>query len=123
MVLIGLLLIAAAVGFTADVFIQNAGGVDIDVLGRTFVVAPGWLVVAGIAAFIALLLGWRLVVGGVTRARSRRASLRSARGAAQERDRLAQELALERAEREPPGQPRPDPTPAEPVDNAAQAPN
>ena len=49
MVFIGVLLMGAAVGFTIDVFVQNAADVDVDLLGRTFVVNPGWLVVAGIA--------------------------------------------------------------------------
>jgi hypothetical protein len=99
-VLIGLLLIAAAAGFTIDVFAENTGHIDVDVLGRTFAVDPGWLVVAGALAIAALLVGTRLVVGGMARARARRAALRAAQHATQERDQLAQQLAVERAERE-----------------------
>jgi hypothetical protein len=100
MVLIGLLLMAAAVGFTIDVFVQNAARIDVDVLGRTIVVGAGWLVVAGVVAVVVVLVGARLVVVGVARSRRRRMTLRMARVAAQERDRLAEQLAVERAERE-----------------------
>ncbi len=100
MVLIGLVLVAAAVGFTIDVFVENTASIDVDVLGRTFVVSPGWLVVAGLVAVVALLVGARLVVGGLSRSRRRRMELRTARVAAQERDRLARQLEVERAERE-----------------------
>jgi hypothetical protein len=100
MVLIGLVLVAAAVGFTVDVFVQNTASIDVDVLGRTFVVSPGWLVVAGLVAVVVLLIGARLVVGGLARSRRRRTELRSARVATRERDSLAQQLEVERAERE-----------------------
>ena len=100
MVLVGLLLIAAAAGFTIDVFAQNTSSVDVDVLGRTFAVNPGWLVVAGAVAVAILLVGARLVVAGVARSRGRRAALRTAQRATRERDQLAQQLAVERAERE-----------------------
>lgn len=100
MVLVGLLLIAVAAGFTIDVFAQNTAAIDVDVLGRTFAVEPGWLVVAGAVAIAALLVGTRLVVAGVARSRGRRAALRAAQHATQERDQLAQQLAVERAERE-----------------------
>jgi hypothetical protein len=100
MVLIGLVLVAVAVGFTVDVFVQNTASIDVDVLGRTFVVRPGWLVVAGLVAAVVLLIGARLVVGGFARSRRRRTELRTARGAARERDALAQQLEVERADRE-----------------------
>ena len=100
MVVIGVVLMAAAIGFSIDVFVQNTTDIDIDVFGRTFVVAPGWLVVAGIVAVVAFLVGVRLVAAGVTRARGRRRALRAAVGATQERDRLAEQLVVERAERE-----------------------
>jgi hypothetical protein len=99
-VLVGLLLIAAAAGFTIDVFAQNTASVDVDVLGRTFAVDPGWLVVAGAVAVAVLLVGTRLVVAGMARARGRRATLRTAQRATRERDQLAQQLAVERAERD-----------------------
>lgn len=100
MVLVGLLLIAAAAGFTIDVFAQNTSSIDVDVLGRTFAVDPGWLVVAGAVAVAILLVGARLVVAGVARARGRRAALRTAQRATRERDQLAEQLAVERAERD-----------------------
>jgi hypothetical protein len=100
--ILGLLLVAAAAGFTIDVFVQNARSIDVDVLGRTFVVTPGWLVIAGIGALVVFLVGARLVFIGVARARRRRTALRMGRNAAQERDRLAQQLAVERADREHP---------------------
>jgi hypothetical protein len=98
MVLVGLLLIAVAAGFTIDVFAQNTADIDVDVLGRTFVVSPGWLVVAGAVALAALLVGVRLVGFGIRRVRARRSALRSAQLAAQERDQLARQLVVERAE-------------------------
>jgi hypothetical protein len=100
--ILGLLLVAAAAGFTIDVFVQNATSMDVDVLGRTFVVTPGWLVIAGIGALVVFIVGARLVFIGVARARRRRTALRMGRNAAQERDRLAQQLAVERADREHP---------------------
>jgi len=90
---------AVAVGFSVDVFVQNTANIDVDVFGRTFVVAPGWLLVAGVAALLVLLVGARCVAVGVGRARSRRRALRSAVTATKERDQLAQQLAVERAER------------------------
>ena len=100
MVFVGLLLIAAAAGFTIDVFVQNTQAIDVDAFGRTFAVDPGWLVVAGAVAIAALLVGTRLVVAGIARAHSRRVTLRAARHATEERDQLAQQLAVERNERE-----------------------
>ena len=100
MVLVGLLLVAVAAGFTIDVFAENTANIDVDVLGRTFSVSPGWLVVAGAVALAALLVGVRLVGLGIGRARGRRSTLRSAQRAAQERDQLARQLVVERAEHE-----------------------
>lgn len=96
MVLIGLLLIGAAAGFTVDVFLQNAHDIDVDVLGRTFTVGPGWIVIAGIVAFAIFMIGARLVARGTRRARRRRSILRGAESAARERDQLTQQLAAER---------------------------
>jgi hypothetical protein len=95
-VLIGLLLIGAAGVFTADVFVENAHAVDVDVLGHTFTAAPGWIVVAGIVALATFMIGARLCVVGTRRARRRRSLLRSAESAARERDQLTQQLAVER---------------------------
>ena len=95
-ILIGLLLIGVAAGFTVDVFVQNAHDVDVDVLGRTFTVGPGWIVIAGIVALATFLVGARLVALGTRRARRRRSILRGAESAARERDQLTQQLAAER---------------------------
>jgi hypothetical protein len=100
--ILGLLLVAAAAGFTIDVFVQNTTSIGVDLLGRTFVVSPGWLVIAGIGALVVFIVGARLVFIGVARARHRRTALRMAGKAAQERDRLAEQLAVERADREHP---------------------
>ena len=96
MVLIGLLLIGVAAGFTVDVFLQNSQDVDVDVLGRTFTVGPGWIVIAGIIALAIFAIGARLVARGTRRARRRRSMLRSAESAARERDQLTQQLAAQR---------------------------
>ena len=95
-VLIGLLLIGVAGGFTVDVFLENADHVDVDVLGRTFTVGPGWIIVAGIVAFATFMIGARLLALGTRRARRRRSILRGAESAARERDQLTQQLAAER---------------------------
>jgi len=99
-VIVGLLLMVVAAGFTVDVFAQNTDRVDVDVLGRTFAVAPGWIVVAGIAALVVFVIGARVIGAGITRARRRRTTLRTAHLAGEERDRLAQQLASERAAHE-----------------------
>src|SRR5258708_7652648 len=91
---------AVAAGFTVDVFVQNTKSVDVDGLGRTFVVGPGWLVVAGITAPLVFLIGARVVGAGVARARGRGTALRSAQRAGKERDLLAEQLATERAARD-----------------------
>jgi hypothetical protein len=95
-VLIGLLLIGVAAGFTVDVFLQNAHDVDVDVLGHTFTVGPGWIVIAGIVALATFIIGARLLALGTRRARRRRSILRGAESAARERDQVTQQLAAER---------------------------
>jgi len=85
-----------AAGFTVDVFVQNAHDVDVDVLGRTFTVGPGWIVIAGIVALATFIVGARLLARGFRRARRRRSILRGAESAARERDKLTQQLAAER---------------------------
>jgi hypothetical protein len=47
-----------------------------------------------------MLVGTRLVVAGIARAHTRRTALRAAQHATEERDQLAQQLAVERAERD-----------------------
>src|SRR5262249_13989726 len=78
MVLIGLVLLAIAVGFTVDVLVQNADPVQVDLMGRTFSGRPGLLVVAGALVLLIFVLGTRLVVVGVRSARRRRILLREA---------------------------------------------
>src|SRR5262249_6028896 len=95
-VLIGLVLIGLAAGFTADVFLQNTRDVGVEVLGHTFAVRPGWIVICGLDAMAAFLMGTRFVASGARRARRRRSALRGAESAAHERDQLAQQLAVER---------------------------
>src|SRR5262245_16424690 len=100
MALIGLVLIALAAGFAVDVFVENSQQLDVDVLGRTFSVTPGWMVVSGIVALAAFFIGARLVMVGVQRRRRRRSVLRDAESAARERDQLARQLAAEREQKE-----------------------
>ena len=100
MIFVGVLLIAAAAGFTIDVFVENSAHVDVDLLGRTFVVNAGWLVVAGVVATTMLIVGARLIVVGMARSSRRRAALRTAQSALRDRDRLELQLAAERAERD-----------------------
>jgi len=101
MAFIGLVLIALAAGFTVDVFVENSQSFDVDVLGRTFTVTPGWIVVAGIVALALFVVGARFVALGLRRYRRRKSALREAESAARDRDRLAQQLAAERERNEP----------------------
>jgi hypothetical protein len=100
MALIGLVLIALAAGFTVDVFVENSQQFDVDVLGRTFSVSPGWLVVSGIVALVVFAVGARLLMVGAQRRRRRKTVLRSAESAARERDQLARQLAAEREQKD-----------------------
>jgi dolichyl-phosphate-mannose--protein O-mannosyl transferase len=88
--LIGLFLIAVAAGFTADVFLQNAHDVDVDVLGHTFAVSPGWVVVAGILALATFIIGARLLALGVRRTRRRKSVLRQLAAEREHKDETAQ---------------------------------
>jgi len=97
MIIVGVLLIAAAAGFAVDVFVENSATVDVDVLGRTFSVDPGWLVIAGVVACAVLFAGIRLIGFGLARRRARRQTLRAAQEAARERDQLARQLEIERS--------------------------
>jgi hypothetical protein len=98
--LIGLVLIAVGVGFTVDVFVENSQRVDVEVLGRTFSVSPGWIVVSGIVALAVFVIGVRLVTVGTRRRWRRKSVLRDAESAARERDQLARQLAAEREQKE-----------------------
>jgi len=115
--LLGVVLVAAAIGVTVDIFVQNTEQFDLDAFGRTFAVTPGWLVVTGIAVVVVFLIGARLIALGVARARRRRRALRTGLAASQERDRLAQQLADERAEHQPHGMAQ-----GEPLEGSSSAP-
>jgi hypothetical protein len=101
--ILGLLLLLAAGGLAVDMVVQNTSSISVDAVGQTFSLSPGWLFVAGVAAGAIALLGLSMLVGGVTRARRRRSTLRNTRSSVQElqdeRDRLAVELERERAGR------------------------
>jgi len=103
MAVLGLLLLLSAVGLGLDVAFQNTSSISVDALGQTFVVSSGWLFVAGVITGAAGLLGLRLLLGGMARARRRRVALAESRSTSQElqtdRDRLAAELDHERAGR------------------------
>lgn len=103
MAILGLLLLLAAGGLAVDMVVQNTSSISVDAVGQTFSLSPGWLFVAGAAAGAIALLGLSMLVGGMTRARRRRSTLRNTRSSVQdlqdERDRLAVELERERAGR------------------------
>jgi hypothetical protein len=75
MILLGLMLILAAGGLTLDVVIQNTASINVDALGQTFILSPGWLFVAGVIAGAVALLGVTMILGSVARARRRRNAL------------------------------------------------
>jgi len=103
MAVLGLLLLLCATGLTLDVVFQNTSSIHVDALGQTFTLSSGWLFVAAVVTGAVGLLGVTMVLGGMARARRRRAVLAESRGSAQDlqtdRDRLAAELDQERAER------------------------
>ena len=103
MAILGLLLLLAATGLTLDVVFQNTASINVDAVGQTFTLSSGWLFVAAVATGAVGLLGVTMVLGGIARARHRRAILAESRGSAQDlqtdRDRLAAELDRERAGR------------------------
>jgi len=103
MAILGLLLLLSAAGLTLDVVFQNTSSISVDALGQTLTLSPGWLFVAGVITGAVALLGVTMVVGGVTRARRRRAALTQSRRVSRQlqadRDRLEAELDRERAGR------------------------
>ena len=103
MAILGLLLLLAAAGLAVDVVVQNTSSISVEAVGATFSMSPGWLFVAVIATGVIGLLGVRLLVAGITRARRRRASFAESRTSLQElqaeRDRLAVELERQRSGR------------------------
>lgn len=100
MMILGLILVACAVGLGVDAVLENPSSISVDTLGTSFSLSPGWLFVAGIATGVIGLLGLSMVVTGMARARRRRASLAESKESVQslqaERDRLAVELERER---------------------------
>ena len=101
MAILGLLLLLAAAGLAVDVVMQNTSSISVDAVGQAFSLSSGWLFVAGVATGAIGLLGLTMLVGGLTRARRRRATRvdtrSSVEGLQAERDRLAEELQRERA--------------------------
>ena len=100
MVIVGLLLVAAAVGLAADLVTQNTASIHVVAFGNGYNVAPGWLFVIGGAAAAVGLLGLAVMFRGLAAAHRRRAVLHESLGAAEglkaERDRLAAALDAER---------------------------
>jgi len=103
MAVLGLLLLLCATGLTLDVVFQNTASINVDAVGQTFTLSSGWLFVAAVATGAVGLLGVTTVLGGIARARHRRAILTRSRGTTNDpqtdRDRLAAELDCERAGR------------------------
>jgi hypothetical protein len=103
MAVLGLLLLLGATGLTLDVVFQNTSSINVDALGQSFTLSTGWLFVAAVATGAVGLLGVTMLLGGMARARHRRAVLAESRGTTQDlqtdRDRLAAQLDQERAER------------------------
>jgi hypothetical protein len=103
MAVLGLLLLLCATGLTLDVVFQNTSSINVDALGQTFTLSSGWLFVAAVVTGAVGLLGVTMLLGGMARARRRRAILAESRGSAHDlqtdRDRLAAQLDQERAER------------------------
>ena len=124
MAVLGLLLLLCAPGLTLDVVFQNTASINVDAVGQTFTLSSGWLFVAAVATGAVGLLGVTMLLGGIARARHRRAVLAESRGSAQDlqtdRDRLAAELDRERAGRTSTGSaPWPQRTAAAPDDTPA----
>jgi len=105
MAVLGLLLLLSAAGLTLDVVFQNTSAINVDALGQTVTLSPGWLFVAGVVIGAVALLAVMLVLAGMARARRRRRALAESRNTAQglqaERDRLAGALYHERAQQIP----------------------
>lgn len=103
MAILGLLLLLAVAGLAVNVVWQNDLSISVDALGESFLISPGWLFVAGLAAGAIAALGLSLLLAGLTRTRRRRAALADTRNDREslqaERDRLAVELQRERAAR------------------------
>ncbi|HLI57896.1 MAG TPA: hypothetical protein VKY26_12800 [Actinomycetota bacterium] len=103
MAVLGLFLLLAAAGLSLDVVFQNTSSISVDALGQTVTLSSGWLFVAGVATGAIGLIGVGMVMGGLARARSRRAALAESSSTMQDlrtdRDRLAAQLDHERDDR------------------------
>ena len=103
MAIFGLLLLLAAAGLAVEAVVQNTASINVDAVGETFSLSPGWLFVAGIATGAVAMLGLSMLVAGMTRARRRRSALANTQSSVQdleaERNRLAVELERERSAR------------------------
>ena len=74
MVVIGFVLIIAAVAAAVILIVQNAGALDVHALGHTWNIDAYWLVVAGLVAMAVAVLGVAMVrQAGVRTYRARQA--------------------------------------------------
>jgi hypothetical protein len=79
MVVIGFVLIIAAVAAAVILITQNAGTLDVHALGQTWSVNAYWLVVAGLVAMAVAVLGLAMVrQAGVRTYRARRQAIPTA---------------------------------------------
>jgi hypothetical protein len=79
MVVIGFVLIIAAVAAAVILITQNAGTLDVHALGQSWSVNAYWLVVAGLGAMAVAVLGLAMVrQAGVRTYRARRAAVPTA---------------------------------------------
>jgi hypothetical protein len=103
MIVLGLLVLLAAVGLTLDVAWQNTSFIRVDALGQAFVVSPGWTFIIGAAAGLVGAVGLLMLLSGLVRARRRRQAMRESLGSTEELraelDRLAIELEAEKGAR------------------------
>jgi signal transduction histidine kinase len=102
MVVIGLVLLAAAAALGLDISLENNSSTGMTLFGHSYTTTSGWVFVAGAVAGAAAVIGLSMLLGGMSRARQRRAALAHTAGQAsklaEERDRLAAELEDERAQ-------------------------
>ena len=106
MVVLGVLLLAAAAGLAVDVLVQNTAAINVDALGQTWSLSPGWLLMVGAAVGVCVAVAVALIALGVARGSRRRHDLRkyhrSTESLQAERDRLASELERERVSKQAP---------------------
>ena len=101
MAVLGLILLLAAAGLTLDVVLRNTSSISVDAVGQTLTLSSGWLFVAGVATGVIGLIGLAMLMGGLARARRRRAALAESSTTMQDlqsdRDHLAAQLDRERS--------------------------